>query len=264
MPDAMAPRENSRMRRPLVYLSAYLPACLLALLSLAPMVSAQPRATAPAAPRALVVLVHGMGRTSMSMWPMQRALEADGYRVLNFFYSSYGPTVAEIGRELSHAIDAEVAAAPVPRVHFVAHSLGNIVVRWMLANDPPQAPVGRFVMLAPPNRGAQAADLFAPYVGWLLAPIAELRTAGSTAATLPPPPPGLEFAIIAGADDRTVTLRETCLAGATAHLVVPNGHTFIMMRDDTIALTERFLATGTVPPATASASVCPGRVRTPS
>ena len=36
------------------------------------------------------------------------------------------------------------------------------------------------------------------------------------------------------------------------------------MRDDTIALTERFLATGTVPPATASASVCPSRLRTPS
>ena len=226
---------------------------LLVLLALPLLASgAQP---APA-PRALVVLVHGMGRTSMSMWPMQRALEADGYRVLNFFYSSYGPTVAEIGAALSRAVDAEVAAQPVARVHFVGHSLGNIVVRWMLANDPPHAPMGRFVMLAPPNRGAQAADLFAPYVGWLLAPITELRTSESTAATLPPPPAGLEFAIIAGADDRTVTLREICLAGAHAYLVVPNGHTFIMMREDTIALTKYFLASGTVPPAVAPASVC--------
>ena len=223
------------------------------------------RAQSPAtpAPRALVVLVHGMGRTSMSMWPMERALEADGYRVLNFFYSSYGPTIAEIGAELSRAVDAEVAAQPVARVHFVGHSLGNIVVRWMLANDPPQAPVGRFVMLAPPNRGAQAADLFAPYVGWLLAPITELRTSGSTVATLPPPPKGLEFAIIAGADDRTVTFRETCLAGARAYLQVPNGHTFIMMRDDTIALVKRFLATGTVPPAAVATAACASGGRTP-
>ena len=215
-------------------------------------------------PDALVVLVHGMGRTSMSMWPMQRALEADGYRVLNFFYSSYGPTIAEIGAELSRAVDAEVAAAPVARVHFVGHSLGNIVVRWMLANDRMRAPLGRMVMLAPPNRGARVADTFAPYVSWLLAPITELTTTGSTVASLPAPPTGLEFAIVAGRDDRTVSLEETCLAGARAHVEVPEGHTFIMMRDDTIAIVKRFLSTGTVPPAYVAAGRCPARLRTPS
>ena len=215
-------------------------------------------------PDALVVLVHGMGRTSMSMWPMQRALEADGYRVLNFFYSSYGPTIAEIGAELSRAVDAEVAAQPVRRVHFVGHSLGNIVVRWMLANDPMRAPLGRMVMLAPPNRGARVADAFAPYVSWLLAPITELTTTGSTVASLPAPPAGLEFAIVAGRDDRTVSFEETCLAGARAHVLVPEGHTFIMMRDDTIDLVERFLATGTIPPAQVATGRCPARVRTPS
>ncbi|MBM3885100.1 MAG: alpha/beta fold hydrolase [Gemmatimonadetes bacterium] len=227
--------------------------------------AAQPAARAPMRSQdALVVLVHGMGRTSMSMWPMQRALEADGYRVLNFFYSSYGPTIAEIGAELSRAVDAEVAAQPVARVHFVGHSLGNIVVRWMLANDPMRAPLGRMVMLAPPNRGAHVADAFAPYVSWLLAPITELTTTGSTVASLPAPPKGLEFAIVAGRDDRTVSFDETCLAGARAHIIVPQGHTFIMMRDDTIEIVKRFLDTGTIPPAQVATGRCPARVRTPS
>jgi pimeloyl-ACP methyl ester carboxylesterase len=231
----------------------------------APPVSAQTsRVQSTRRPDALVVLVHGMGRTSVSMWPMQRALEAEGYRVLNFFYSSYGPTIAEIGAELSQAVDAEVAAQPVARVHFVGHSLGNIVVRWMLANDPMRTPLGRMVMLAPPNRGARVADTFAPYVSWLLAPITELTTTGSTVASLPAPPPTLEFAIVAGRDDRTVSFDETCLAGARAHLIVPEGHTFIMMRDDTIDIVKRFLGTGTIPPAQVATGRCPARVRTPS
>ena len=241
-----------------------------AMLAAAPPVSAPPvsaqtsRVQSTRRPDALVVLVHGMGRTSVSMWPMQRALEAEGYRVLNFFYSSYGPTIAEIGAELSQAVDAEVAAQPVARVHFVGHSLGNIVVRWMLANDPMRTPLGRMVMLAPPNRGARVADTFAPYVSWLLAPITELTTTGSTVASLPAPPPTLEFAIVAGRDDRTVSFDETCLAGARAHLIVPEGHTFIMMRDDTIDIVKRFLGTGTIPPAQVATGRCPARVRTPS
>src|SRR5690606_929213 len=41
-----------------------------------------------ARPRELVVLVHGLGRTSLSMWPLARALEREGFEVLNWGYSS--------------------------------------------------------------------------------------------------------------------------------------------------------------------------------
>ena len=204
----------------------------------------------------LVVLVHGMGRTAISMWPVERVLEEDGYRVLNFQYNSYGPTIAEIGRSLQTAIDEAAKTQAVSRVHFVGHSLGNIVVRYMVAYDAPTVPLGRMVMLAPPNRGAKAADLFAPYVSWLLAPITELRTTASTVATLPAPPSTFAFAIVAGAEDRTVSLEETCLAGARAHVAVPAGHSFLMGREDVGQLVRSFLTTGAMPSTAPAVTVC--------
>lgn len=198
-----------------------------------------------------------MGRTSLSMLPLRLALERSGYRVLNFHYSSYGPSIARIGTALARSIDAELSEHPAPRVHFVGHSLGNIVLRWVLTHRPPPAELGRFVMLAPPNRGARVADQLTPYVGWLLAPISELRTGASTVAELPPPT-GIEFAIIAGQWDETVSIAETCLPGAKAYAVVPSGHTFILMRRDVFRMVRHFLSEGVLPESVAAAvSPCP-------
>lgn len=191
-----------------------------------------------------MVLVHGMGRTALSMAPLALALRADGYRVLNFGYSSYGPGVAAIATRLGRRLKDRLRTRPTRRVHFVGHSLGNIVIRWLLAHQPPAVAPGRFVMLAPPNRGAHAADRLAPYLGWLLKPLPELRTRDSTTAVLPAPPAGWEYAVVAGARDRKVRVPETRLAGARAQVVVDAGHTFIAMHPRVVALVRRFLAEG--------------------
>ena len=195
-------------------------------------------------PRELVVLVHGMGRTTLSMAPLEIGLRRAGYRVLNVGYSSQGPSVAEIGTMLDEEITEMLAHEPAPRVHFVGHSLGTVVIRWLLIHAPPAA-LGRSVFLAPPNRGSHSADRLAGLLGWTLPPIRELRTTGSTAANLGTPPRA-EIAVIAGDRDGKVTVEETCLDGA-AHAVVPSGHTFIMMRPHVMRMVRAYLATGTLP-----------------
>lgn len=75
-------------------------------------------------------------------------------------------------------------------------------------------------------------------------------------ATLPAPPPTFAFAIVAGAEDRTVSLEETCLAGARVHLAVPAGHTFLMGREDVGQLVRSFLATGSMPRTAPAVTVC--------
>lgn len=191
--------------------------------------------------RELVVLVHGMGRGRASMWLLGQTLEARGYRVLNWGYSSYADSVPALGAALADAVEASEGAAP--RVHFVGHSLGNILIRWTLAHDRP-ARAGRVVMLAPPNQGAQAADRWAPRLARVIPPIADLRTApGSTARALPAPA-GVEVGVIAGAYDGKVTVAETHLPGERAHVVVPAAHSFIMNRGDVHRLTLRFLREG--------------------
>lgn len=195
-------------------------------------------------PAPLVVLVHGMGRTSLSMIPLEIYLEHAGYRVLNFQYSSYGPSVAEISDDLARSLGLELEQEPATAVHFVGHSLGNVVVRHFLTGEGGTVASGRVVMLAPPNGGSRAADRYAPYVDGLLSPISELRTDDGTAAKLPLLPPSVEFAIIAGEWDSRVSFEEACLPGAKAFAVVPSGHTFIVMRPRVLRMVKQFLGAG--------------------
>lgn len=197
--------------------------------------------TAPAE-RELVVLLHGMGRTSYSMAPLKEALEAAGFDVLNIGYSSYCCGIAELGAMVSEQVAA--ARGSHTRVHFVGHSLGGILARWILTQPAPPPGVGRLVMLAPPNQGSRSADFYAPVAGWLLEPMDELRTdAGSTVCRLPEIM-GVEVGVIAARDDGKVQIAETHVAGEHAHVVVDGNHTFIMRRDDVHRLTIQFLRDG--------------------
>ncbi|MDQ3389632.1 MAG: putative lipase, partial [Gemmatimonadota bacterium] len=179
------------------------------------------------------------GRSPLSMAPLAWALEREGYRVVNWGYSSFSHTIPELGARLAGEVQRHENNGE-RRVHFVGHSLGNVVVRWVLAHDPPEDP-GRVVMLAPPNGGSRSADRYARWLGWLLPPLRELQTSeGSTARTL-----GLgeavEVGVIAGLYDGKVSVAETHLDGERAHIVVPSAHSFIMVRSDVIRLTVRFL-----------------------
>lgn len=200
-----------------------------------------PPDTPPLEARELVVLVHGMGRTPLSMVPMDLALRRAGYRTLNVGYPSQGPGVEALARHLAAAVGAEVAREPAPRVHFVAHSLGGVLARWVLAHAPPAAEPGRLVLLASPVAGSAAADRWAWLLRWGLPPIAELTTGdpfdpGSL-------PPGVDVAVLAGDADGKVSVDEACLPGATTR-VVQSGHTAIMWRPAVIRLVTAFLDTG--------------------
>jgi pimeloyl-ACP methyl ester carboxylesterase len=192
--------------------------------------------------RELVVLAHGMGRTPASMWMLGRTLRARGYRVLNWGYSSYTRPLHELGALMAR--DVAAAAGDAAKVHFVGHSLGTVITRWVLNHAPPPR-VGRVVMLAPPNRGASKADRVMRYGSWLLPPLVDLCTTDSAAARTLPAPAGVDIGIIAGAEDRKVLVEETHLDGAAGHVVVPGGHTFIMMRPTVHRLVISFLETGT-------------------
>ncbi|MEM1056218.1 MAG: alpha/beta fold hydrolase [Bacteroidota bacterium] len=192
-------------------------------------------------PRELVVLVHGMGRTQFSMVSLQVRLNRAGYRTLNVGYSSFGPDIADIAEDVGEAVSEAVERHHAPRVHFVTHSLGGIVVRYLAETDPPSR-MGRVVMLAPPNQGSHEADRFSTTVGWLLRPMHELRTEASTIARLGPME-GVEVAVIAGDRDGKVTVEESRLEGAE-HVVVRSGHTFIMAKPSVARTTACFFQTG--------------------
>jgi pimeloyl-ACP methyl ester carboxylesterase len=202
--------------------------------------SEEPVGSAAGDAREVVFTIHGLGRTRVSMALLARSLERDGFRVVNWGYSSTSATVPEIAQALAEEVERQAASAA--RIHFVGHSLGNIIVRWMLAHAPPPRP-GRVVMLAPPNQGSRAADRFAPWLGWLLRPLPELRTVNGSTVRALAEPWGVEVGVVAGIYDRKVSLQEARLAGAE-HVEVPAMHSFLMNRRDVRALVTRFLRTG--------------------
>jgi hypothetical protein len=199
---------------------------------------------APAVAADCVVLLHGLGRTQLSMMALEYSLEKAGYTVWNEGYPSRSGTVEALAPVVGEAIEACRAHRPA-KIHFVTHSLGGILVRaWF--RDHRAAEAGRVVMLAPPNRGSAIVDANrnAGWFRWFTGPAGQqLGTApDSLPNTLPPLP--LEVGIIAGRHDGKVSVESTALPGMKEQLVVDSAHTFIMNSPAVIRQVKAFLRDG--------------------
>jgi pimeloyl-ACP methyl ester carboxylesterase len=203
-----------------------------------------------------VVLIHGLGRTSRSMWALEMAARKRGYDVINWGYRSTRDSVAAHVHVMQRDLAPRLADAGT--VHFVTHSMGGILLRRYLAGAPVSR-LGRVVMLAPPNQGSEVADRLRDW--WLYRAAtgpagAELTTDERGPAALPGIPG--ELGVIAGArsgnpllsrfigapNDGKVAVDRTRLPGMTGFLVVPHGHTFIGWQPGVIRQVFRFLETG--------------------
>jgi len=191
----------------------------------------------------VVVLLHGLARTSASMSILAGRLADDGYRVENFGYGSFGDTIDGHAAALVQFIDQLESDESVNTIHYVGHSLGNIIIRAALVEDPPSKP-GRIVMLAPPNRGSADAAFWTPLLGDVVKPLQELSDEQTSFVNQLPVPQGIDIGIIAAADDGRVELDDTHLDGEADHVVVPGIHTFIVMREDVAKHVDHFLRHG--------------------
>ena len=156
----------------------------------------------------------------------------------------------------------------IDEIHFVAHSLGNLVVRHYVGDrtDPedglkPDPRIKRMVMLGPPNRGAQMAEALAGVGAFHVVAGASALAVGPASGTSLEKrlaTPAFEFGILAGGrgnttgynpwlgsdNDMVVDVESTKLAGATDFAMLPVLHTIMMDDEKVQEYTLRFLRYG--------------------
>ncbi|QDU93511.1 esterase/lipase family protein [Lignipirellula cremea] len=208
----------------------------------------------------VVLLLHGLCRSRASMEATARYLaEHSDYRVIPLSYASTRAEVADHALALASVVRH---LEDVEEIHFVAHSLGNLVVRHYFgdraaAGDPVDPRIKRVVMLSPPNNGSRLAEVFENNpifrVVWGRSgiEIADWKALEQHLAT-----PPCEFGIVAGGvrsldnplvkgdDDGVVSVLETRLPGAADFLVVPSIHGNIMANKQACEATLQFLRNG--------------------
>ena len=222
----------------------------------------------------VVILLHGLLGSTERMNTLEHELSASNeFQVINIAYSSTQKTVAENAKAFNQVI--ENLGSEVKEIHFVAHSLGNIVIRRYIhdrtQNKSNHADLNsirklkRVVMLGPPNQGSRLANIFKDNLLFRAgAGVGGQELSNHWARleptlALPTSAPGCEFGIISGVqnpaggfdnllldgkDDWTVSVAETRLAGATDTYEVAAFHGHMVHHPDVIKATERFLKFG--------------------
>ncbi|MGB1930546.1 MAG: esterase/lipase family protein [Mariniblastus sp.] len=213
----------------------------------------------------VVILLHGLMRTSASMAPLGEFLKTKGkFEIVNFQYASTRKQVQDHASALEQVIDS--LGSDVTEINFVGHSLGNIVVRRYLGNQaaakkPIDPRIKRMVMLGPPNQGSRMARLLRSSFSFkVIAGVSGAELSNSwqqlepTLAT-----PEFQFGIIAGGqvgqnklnnllltgkDDFTVSVEETKLSGAYDFQIRPLIHTTMMKDKEVLQDTLCFFENG--------------------
>jgi hypothetical protein len=212
-----------------------------------------------------ILLLHGLFRHRGIMDKLRTVLsEPGGYNVYCVGYPTTRGGVADHAR----SIDSVVRSLEgITEINFVAHSLGNLVIRhWLhdLAAESRTLPegqsFGRMVMLTPPNHQPQlATKLVKGALAQFVAGAAAQQLASGW-DTLEPnlATPHFDFGILAGGrgdakgynplipgdDDAVITVESTRLVGARDFRVMPAMHSTFMNDRNVQEYTIRFLTEG--------------------
>lgn len=209
-----------------------------------------------------VITLHGLFRSRACMESLGRSLaQDDSWSWVNVGYASTQGTVEDHARSLSHVLDN---LEGYDKLHFVCHSLGNLVVRRYVAEAAAESPrwkvdprISRMVMLGPPNQGAALAKMLKgnKLATWVGGPVVGELSPDSTLLANGLATPKFEFGILAGdyskgnpfikgQDDFVVAVEETKLEGAKDFRVLPLNHSELVRSDNTHKHVVAFLKTG--------------------
>lgn len=195
----------------------------------------------------------------MNGWDMAllgRRLRAAGYSTLRFSYPSIRKTIENntdlLHRFLAHIEDNEI--------HFVAHSLGGLLVRNLSAKYPEDVK-GRVVTLGTPHQGSQVAETMSRSgIGSLLLgkgtksllvklPVNKQNPAIGVIAGNKPLGSGMLFVRLKKPHDGTVQLSESKFEKMTDYRIVATNHMGLLFSREVVKEVITFLQSGGFSPA---------------
>ncbi|KVW93458.1 alpha/beta hydrolase [Thiobacillus denitrificans] len=205
-----------------------------------------------------VVLIHGMGRTPLSMMRLRRRLRRAGHHPILFGYSPTFETLQGATARLVKLIERRVDTR---NYALVGHSLGTVIIRTALGHLENRPPCACF-FLAPPMLACKAARFFSRFRLYqlLTGEMGRLLADASFMLRLPMPPvPTRIYAGVGGpraawlpfgmeANDGILSVSEATGRFEVAAVKVPSMHTFIMnskrVYDDMIRFIETLEQSG--------------------
>ena len=200
----------------------------------------------------VVVLVHGLWMKGPELLYIRYKLWRQGYKVYQFHYSSIFKTAEENAAKL-HQFVSNIDA---PVIHFVAHSLGGIVVNHLFQNHEVKQS-GKVVMIASPINGSAAADYLnkKKYLKYILgksvikgllgdAPKWNYKREICIVAGISGMGAGKIFAgnVMQEPNDGTVNLHETYLQGADESHEIPQSHFLLLASNTVVKIIINFLS----------------------
>jgi len=203
-------------------------------------------------PRECVAMVHGFMANKYMLTVLGRRLRTHGYLTTAWGYWNMQCSLLVHAERFARELATLDRDPRIDTIHLVAHSMGCIIGRAALARYRP-AKIGRFVMLAPPNRGSFVATAAARTFGKILKPVVELSTADDSLVNSLPMPQGIDIGVIAAKHDALVAEESTRPDAPHAHVTLPTWHTGLLFSRETAELVAGFLATGEFPATVAMA-----------
>ncbi|UCD86754.1 MAG: alpha/beta hydrolase [Desulfobacterales bacterium] len=206
-----------------------------------------------------VILLHGMGRSPSSMREIETHLLGKGYKTVNLVYPSTSESIERIAEVYIPNAIAKCQLSPVDKIHFVAHSLGGIIVRqYLQTNSLPEG--SRVVMLAPPNQGSEVVDYVKEFFAykWLYGPPGQELGTNPESTPNRLKPIDIEVgiitgdrsfnpifsALIPGPDDGRVSVERAKLQEMTDFLLISSPHTSIVTNPAVLKQVAYFLDHG--------------------
>ena len=206
-----------------------------------------------------VVLLHGLARSATSMQALETRLTNEGFQVNNIDYPSRDHPVEELATLVVGQGIQACTEQLAPKINFVTHSLGGILVRvYLKANQ--RDDIGRVVMLGPPNQGSEVVDNLRDTPGFELLNGPAGMELGTGPSDIPKllGPVDFELGVIAGTqsinlilstflpdpNDGKVSVESTKVEGMTDFIALPTTHPFMMKNKTVIDQTVYFLKHG--------------------